>query len=1579
MNPSSADIHHMLGWRYRVVRELGDGGTAAVFLADDLIAGRPVALKAAGPEQGAALKREYISLYRHRHPGLIEVLDLYQSPALIVLALEYFFGAALSSSALTAEQMFSIWSRLADVLGHLHQYGIVHGDLKPEHVLVDGRRVKLIDLGMSGRAGARSGFGFQGTVAYAAPELLSGQAEATMRSDIYGLGLVIWQALGNRPTSPEEKLDPGAGWCDIPDGELGPRAAEVLRRMLRFAPETRYASGNDVVEALRAAQAYQPAQERPELPFTGRGAELKTALDAVGDAGAPLTLISAQPGAGASRFLRELHFLLQVTGKTSVIAPADALDQIDWSRAPGNPVVLLDRAGAEQAQALTSALPERARLICVLDPGAETSLSQMHWTIALGPLAQDELEKLIRRFLHTAHPRDVAALARRLTDFSAGNMGIAAAYIDWYFAERLIEMVHGQWRFDWQLILGDRGFPGEVEKVLTGLWESSSDEERAAIGQLSVTGRRDGVPDDRTVRWRRFLGGSDGRPAAVAECLRRFVCARISEEEVRACLGNQPGTNDQLPDRVRWELLARLGLWTEWIAQGHAILRAAEADRDAEAIIFCGRALLESGRLAETEARTIARRLFRLSARMGREDDAERAWRELAALPGAGWEPALEAARFFAGTGKKPLAEECLVRSAAAAPADDPVISRRLNACRSWIGHDPMSPDGYPPELLSLAGVGTGERDMAAAEANEYLARMAYGKKDWKNLKTFAEATIRWYERSGEPDLLGLAYSSGGYGFLKTGDAATAETMLAKSIQLVDDGLPNAALSGVYENLAMVKIFQRRWDDASNYLLQAEQQLSHTVPIANRAFLSAIHGVIHDGQGDHSLVRESQIEAAALYFEAGDHANYAICLDNAAIEEHLLGNAAAADAMLKRALEHSRSQAAAHAELIVLKDLCRVALERVRHDEAWDWFECGRALSRDKDLRLIAEHIASGALAAVMLGKAGEADGLLALLAEDTGSDAAQCWRGLVDGERKVRIGKDSGGAAMMITAGERFLAMGLELEAAGAWQRAAAAALACDTAPALETLISNLVTAEAICQRHRAEPGLVRVRRLMVDAARQLKSSALSPGADPGLLTGIYELTGLLASATDQDAIAGAAVRLAVRLLDAERGGLFLLDGRSKLTLVAQVNLDPDTQRDALDFSREAVLAAAGTGREIVSNDAQLDKAFSSRLSVQRNAIRSLLAVPVSYREGAIGALYLDTRLKSGVFSPQRREFLKALAAIIGSVLESGRLLANLRRENRELKDGRPPTVDRIVGKSPAIRELLARIRTAAAADVRVLMDGETGTGKELAARAIHELSARSANTFLALDCGSLPENLLEAELFGSVKGAFTGAYADKKGLFEAAGGGTLFLDEITSASPSVQARLLRAIEAGEIRRVGDTAARTVDVRLICATNKDLEVEINEGRFKEDLYYRLNVVRLRIPPLRERAGDIMILAEHYRQVFQRQHKKRGLSFSDAARECLLHYVWPGNIRELEHVVKRAVIMAAGPVIGPADLEIQDDDFPITTIRQETDHVKRVKVIEALRVAGGNVTRAAKRLRMSRRQLQRLMKKNKID
>jgi len=273
--------------------------------------------------------------------------------------------------------------------------------------------------------------------------------------------------------------------------------------------------------------------------------------------------------------------------------------------------------------------------------------------------------------------------------------------------------------------------------------------------------------------------------------------------------------------------------------------------------------------------------------------------------------------------------------------------------------------------------------------------------------------------------------------------------------------------------------------------------------------------------------------------------------------------------------------------------------------------------------------------------------------------------------------------------------------------------------------------------------------------------------------------------------------------------------------------------------------------------------------------------------------------------FTPER------LALTLERALE----VTALRRQNLAMKEERG-ALYRMVGTSPALEDLLGAVRRAAPTPAKVLILGENGVGKELVARAIHDLSPRADGPFVRLNCAAIPRDLVESELFGHEKGAFTGADAQKKGKLELAHGGTLFLDEVGDMGLEAQAKLLRALESNEFERVGGTRTLSFDSRLIAATNKDLGKEVAEGRFRRDLYYRLNVLPIHVPPLRERAADIPLLVEHYLTFFREEYGRPGLHLDEQALGLLGRYAWPGNVRELRNLVERVVIMAPGEEVG---------------------------------------------------------------
>ncbi|HCN7419750.1 TPA: sigma-54-dependent response regulator transcription factor ZraR [Escherichia coli] len=295
------------------------------------------------------------------------------------------------------------------------------------------------------------------------------------------------------------------------------------------------------------------------------------------------------------------------------------------------------------------------------------------------------------------------------------------------------------------------------------------------------------------------------------------------------------------------------------------------------------------------------------------------------------------------------------------------------------------------------------------------------------------------------------------------------------------------------------------------------------------------------------------------------------------------------------------------------------------------------------------------------------------------------------------------------------------------------------------------------------------------------------------------------------------------------------------------------------------------------------------------------------------------------------------------------------------------------MVGKSPAMQHLLSEIALVAPSEATVLIHGDSGTGKELVARAIHASSARSEKPLVRLNCAALNESLLESELFGHEKGAFTGADKRREGRFVEADGGTLFLDEIGDISPMMQVRLLRAIQEREVQRVGSNQTISVDVRLIAATHRDLAAEVNAGRFRQDLYYRLNVVAIEVPSLRQRREDIPLLAGHFLQRFAERNRKAVKGFTPQAMDLLIHYDWPGNIRELENAVERAVVLLTGEYISERELPLAIASTPIP-LGQSQDiqplvEVEKEVILAALEKTGGNKTEAARQLGITRKTL----------
>jgi two-component system response regulator PilR (NtrC family) len=355
---------------------------------------------------------------------------------------------------------------------------------------------------------------------------------------------------------------------------------------------------------------------------------------------------------------------------------------------------------------------------------------------------------------------------------------------------------------------------------------------------------------------------------------------------------------------------------------------------------------------------------------------------------------------------------------------------------------------------------------------------------------------------------------------------------------------------------------------------------------------------------------------------------------------------------------------------------------------------------------------------------------------------------------------------------------------------------------------------------------------------------------------------------------------------------------------------------------------------------------------------------------------------MKAGAYDYLTKPFkIDEVSLVVDRALER-RALA---RENLALRDeikGRY-RLDRLLGKSPAMQRVFDTLRKTAPGRASVLLIGESGTGKELAARALHELSQRADRPFVAVNCGAIPETLLESELFGHVRGSFTGAHADKQGLFEAAHSGTLLLDEVAELPVAMQVKLLRVLQERKVKPVGGVTEREVDVRIVAATNRDLETEVEKGTFRQDLFYRLDVIRLRLPPLRERREDLPLLVDHFLRKFSAEHGRQVAGVDPETMQALMAYHFPGNVRELENLIERAVILASGdrltfeafPTLSGLSTVVPSlTSAPLVPesgldLERVVEDFERSIIISALERTGGNRTEAARLLGVSFRSL----------
>ncbi len=463
------------------------------------------------------------------------------------------------------------------------------------------------------------------------------------------------------------------------------------------------------------------------------------------------------------------------------------------------------------------------------------------------------------------------------------------------------------------------------------------------------------------------------------------------------------------------------------------------------------------------------------------------------------------------------------------------------------------------------------------------------------------------------------------------------------------------------------------------------------------------------------------------------------------------------------------------------------------------------------------------------------------------------------------------------------------------------------------------------------------------------------------------YELPSLL------DALMDAVVEVT----SADKGFLVLLEGSEMRVKVArnirrEILLNPDGQIS------DSILEKVGkTRKPLIISDALRDEEFQNSLSVMNLKLSSVMCVPLLEHGNLLGMIYVGNDSVRALFVEKDLEVLTVFSAQAALIIQNALLVNELKLDNKLLSEQLTQMrYGSIIGSCAAMQEVFRKLGKVATTDVSVVITGETGTGKELIAREIHERSPRHKAPLITINCGAIPEHLLESELFGHVRGAFTGAVQNKQGRFQAAQGGTVFLDEIGELPLLLQVKILRVLQEREICRVGDTRSEPVDIRVIAATHRDLPADIQAGRFREDLFYRLNVVQLHLPPLRDRGDDVLTIATYLLHRYERELCTSARGFSQGAQIALRKYAWPGNIRQLENHIKKALILSEAPLLSAEDLGIGGPlQTPVLPLQEARERFQRDYINEVLALNGGNRTKAAKDLGVDPRTIFRYLEK----
>jgi len=1460
-----------------------------------------------------------------------------------------FFVAEWIAGARSDERAWSgdgpaLWALLADLAGALatiHAAGLVHADVAPQNVLVEDRRTVLVDLGLA--ASGVNGVA-RGTPAYMAPEALAGHVEP--RSDLYGIGAVAARLLTGR--APFEAASLGELIHQIIAGKPAPALpgaprplADLIGRLLARDPDARPASAIAVLDELdqlapaiapRSARRARPKVGPPPAPASWPGAapwiaELAAALATT----EPVLVVVGSAGSGARALvdaaIRHRQLDEVARGRPALPLIAGTLDEVAAVLAV--PAGTTARSWLEQLARASRGATARVVLDLVDDPRADelvgalarsspgrrpaSESSDVHPVIAI---VDRWSQREVAGVVHHVPVLDVAgvsALAERMLGASpplawsqalhASSDGLPLVVVE------LLRSISAPgerepFTVDWSA----RTSAGGIELRARSLRAASAGAQRIATALAALGGH---ARIDRVLATLRAEGGEVSVGLGDVAELERVGLARR--------LGRRLGRDDELAiDRATVdavELVAGVGALEDLAG----IALASGASDPPELAV-----LLERARLDPVRGELACATAEQLLAQ-GRPDRALGLARR--ALPFAPARAGLVAARAASASGAYRDATT-FARDAARAGADP--IESELVVARAAQRAGEL--DDAEAVLAGLHAAQSQHAEVAGTYARLLVTRSRY-------------EDARRVARSVTAPLTGLRAEAAGLAAFYLGELDDADTAFA-ALELggaaQGDG---AAVARALSLRGMVAQQRGQLGLASDRYREAARKLGEVGELHAAAVAELNLGTVLAERGRASDALPRLAAASRVFAELG--ATTELCAADLNRGNALLAVGQLDEARSAAESALARSEGAPHLRafaLLVSGDVAR------RQGDDPGAVRCYR--------EALAIGIARGdahaqVSACIALAEAGERNGEVDVDALCASADDRDRWtlaRGRLalrepDPKDAIPLARACGEVATRAGEADRleraFRAHAIAAQLARRGDDHGLARSEADRARAAHAAMTA-VAAPAYRAALDSDPDLG-------ELPRQPAEVRVTPVESGPPLRRLLTLSRRLNTEASVERILDEVIDTAIELTAAERGFLLLRQPDGELAPVVSRNfaISDLAPVAAGSVSRSIAERAAQSGEPVVTVDAGVDERFGAAASVAALRLRSVLVVPLRQRGTVTGCIYVDHRLRGGAFDHAATSVLGELADIAAIAIENARLTADLRRTTHEIdqlnvrlsadlaerdaelvrvkadlpdRDRLRHRYERIVGRAPVTVRMLDVVDRAAATSLPVVIVGESGTGKELVARALHDHGPRKAGPFVAINCGAVPEPLLESELFGHVRGSFTGADRDRRGLFEVADGGTLFLDEIADTGAAMQAKLLRVLQDGLVRRVGDTKTLKVDVRIIAASHHALADLVTAGRFREDLRFRLEVITIPVPALRDRDGDVPLLVESMLAQLCAGVPGRPLPrVTRAAMRALGQHPWPGNVRELENALARGLAMG-GDVIDLADL-----------------------------------------------------------